>query len=49
MDWIVNEIRLAWNLICVIKIQRTYNWMEIFSKNVVMLIGLVKVVALGYD
>ena len=47
MDWIVNNKGLAWNLTCVLRIERTCNSTVRFSKYVTMLICLVRIVVLG--
>ena len=49
MDRIVNNIQLTCNLTCVLKTQRPYNSIIIFSKYVGILIFLVRVTVLSYN
>ena len=49
MNQIINNIRLTWNLTCVLRTKRTCNSIIRFSKYVTMLICLVKVLVLGYN
>ena len=49
MDQIVNNIHLVWNLTCVLKKKKNMHSMVTFSKYVVLLIFLVKVVVLDYN
>ena len=48
IDHIVNNIWLMQNLICVLKVWRTYKLMVRFLKYVMMLILLSNVVTIGY-
>ena len=48
IDHIINNIWLMQNLICVLKVWRTYKLMVRFLKYVMMLILLSNVVTIGY-
>ena len=48
IDQIINNIWLMQNLICVLKVWRTYKLMVRFLKYVMMLILLSNVVTIGY-
>ena len=48
IDHIVNNIWLMQNLICILKVWRTYKLMVRFLKYVMMLILLSNVVTIGY-
>ena len=49
MDWIINNILLKWNLTRVLRIYRKYYSTDRFSKYIVILIFLLRVIALGYN